>query len=526
MRECTLKQISFDKFAKEAHLHWYGANNKKSHIKRSSAPKLKRVAPSKGKGQEKPRASSCSSKKPFPGLKRFSSSGQRSQNPTPLLEYLTHNPPFFIVFVAAFAALILIGTLLLWIPQASASGESTVFVDALFTAASALSCTGLIVVDTATHWSNFGQAVILVLIQLGGFGFMLISAYLLIVLGKHFNLLDFRFSDALDISSRKEYLKFALQTIVITIAFEVLGILLLYHRFSSLLPSNESLWNSVFHSVSAFNNAGFIIMNGDILKEFQADSFMLLTISVLVILGGISAPVLVNLFTRLKWKGLSLNSKIALTFTLGLLAIGILGILLMEYGNENSLGSMSVLQKMTNAFFCSVNARTAGFSTLDLGTFGFQTLAFVMVLMFIGGVAGSTAGGIKVNTFATLILTMRSYITGQSHVHAFSRQIPERRVHEAITVFALAILVVCFAVFILTFTEEIPKVDILFESFSAFGTVGLTTGITPSLSLAGRLIIATCMFIGRLGPLTIVLAVSERRRVIEPTEPEEAVRMW
>jgi trk system potassium uptake protein TrkH len=198
----------------------------------------------------------------------------------------------------------------------------------------------------------------------------------------------------------------------------------------------------------------------------------------------------------------------------------------MEYGNENSLGPMSVPQKIMNAFFYSASARTAGFSTLSLGTFGFHTLVFIMALMFIGGVAGSTAGGIKVNTFATLILTMRSYIMGQSRVHAFGRQIPERRVHEAITVLTLAILVVCISVFILTFTEGIPKLDILFESFSALGTVGLTTGITSSLSLAGRLIIVACMFVGRLGPLTIVLAISERRRVVEPLEPEESVRMW
>ena len=507
-------------------MHRQSTDHNTSHIKGNSVPKSKRATPTKEKGGGKLPSPRHSSRKPSPGLKRIAPNRKQSQNLPPLLEYLPRNPPFFIVFVAAFAALILIGTLLLWIPQASASGEATVFADALFTSASAVSCTGLVVVDTATHWSSFGQTVILVLIQLGGFGFMLISAYLLIVLGKHFHLLDFRFSDALDISSRKEYLKFALQTIGLTIAFEGLGILLLHYRFSSLLPSGESWWSSVFHSISAFNNAGFHILNENSLNELQADSFILLTISVLVILGGISAPVLINLFTSRRWKILSINSKIALTFSLGLLAIGILSILFMEYGNENSLGSMSVPQKMMNAFFCSVNARTAGFSTLDLGTFGFQTLAFIMALMFIGGVAGSTAGGIKVNTFATLILTMRSYIMGQSHVHAFGRQIPERRVHEAITVFALAILIVCFAVFILAFTEKIPKLDILFESFSALGTVGLSTGITSSLSLAGRLILVACMFVGRLGPLTIVLAISERRRVVEPLEPEEAVRIW
>lgn len=507
-------------------MHWDSTAYNVSNIKETSTPKSNRRTPTKGKGGEKLKSPRHSSKKPSTGLKRVTLNKKKSQEPSPLLEYFPKDPPFFIVFVAAFAALILIGSLLLWIPQASTSGETTTFADALFTSASAVSCTGLIVVDTTMHWSSFGQAVILVLIQLGGFGFMLTSAYLLIVLGKHFNILDFRFSDVLDISSRKEYLKFTSLTIVLTIVLEGLGIFLLHYRFSSLLPYGESWWNSVFHSVSAFNNAGFSIISGDSLSKFQDDSFVLLTISGLVIMGGVSAPVLVNLVAGSRWKDLSLNSKIAITFTLGLLAIGTLGILFMEYGNENSLGPMSVPQKIMNAFFYSASARTAGFSTLNLGVFGFHTLAFIMALMFIGGVAGSTAGGIKVNTFATLILTMRSYIMGQSNVHAFGRQIPERRVHEAITVFALAILIVCISVFILTFTEKIPKLDILFESFSALGTVGLSTGITSSLSFAGRLLIVACMFAGRLGPLTIVLAISERRRVIEPLEPEESVRMW
>jgi len=463
----------------------------------------------------------------LPTLKKAKLSRKRSRDLPLLYDYLPKNPPFFVIFVFAFTAMILLGTFLLWIPQASVSGESTNFVDALFTAASAVSCTGLIIFDTAMHWSFFGQVVILALIQLGGFGFMLISAYFLIVMGRHFNLMDFRCRDALNISSRIEYVKFALQTIVLTIAFEGVGVLLLHYRFQSLLTSSDqSLWNSVFNSISAFNNAGFHILKGSDLQVLYSDSFVLITICVLVVLGGLSAPVLINLFRNGRWKGLNLNSKIALTFTFGLLLVGVLGIFFMEYGNENSLGPLSIPQKMLHAFFYSVNARTAGFSTLDIGTFGFQSLALIMMLMFIGGVAGSTAGGVKVNTFATLILTMRSYIMGQSKVHAFGRQIPERRVHEAITVFALFIMIVCFLVFILTLTESLPNIDVIFESFSALGTVGLTTGITSSLSVSGQLILALAMFIGRLGPLTIVLAISERRRVVEVPEPEEAIRLW
>ena len=366
--------------------------------------------------------------------------------------------------------MIFMGAILLWIPQARVSGETTSFVDALFTSASAISCTGLAVLDTLTHWSFFGQVVILVLIQLGGFGFMLISAYLLIVFGRHLNLLDFRFSNALDVSSRPEYIKFALQTIAITVLFEGVGILLLYYRFSRIASSDDVLWNSVFHSISAFNNAGFSIMSEDVAKGLFTDNFLLLTISGLVILGGMSAPVIINILIHRRWKCLNLNSKIAITFTCGLLLVGPLGILFMEYCNQESLGPLSVPQKMVNAFFYSASARTAGFSPLNLGGFGFQALAMLIILMFIGGVAGSTAGGIKVNTFATFVLTVRSYIMGNSCVHAFCKQIPERRVHEAITIVVLFVLLLGLSVFILTFTEDFHGIDILFESVSAFRT--------------------------------------------------------
>lgn len=420
----------------------------------------------------------------------------------------------------------LLGAVLLCIPQASISGKTTSFIDALFTSASAISCTGLTTLDTVSHWSFFGQLVILALIQLGGFGFMLISAYLLIILGKHLNLLDFRFSNALDASSRPEYIKFAFQTIAITILLEGIGVLLMYYQFSSIVSSDDTLWNSIFHSVSAFNNAGFNIMSEDVAEGLYSNSLLLLTISGLVILGGMSAPIIINILIHRRWKDLNLNSKIAITFTFWLLLAGGLGIFFMEYFNQDSLGPLSFPQKIVNAFFYSASARTAGFSPLNVGGFGFQALAILMILMFIGGVAGSTAGGIKVNTFATLVLTMRSYVKGDSRVHAFGKQIPEGRVHEAITVVVLFILILVCSIFMLTFTEAVSNLDLIFESISAFSTVGLSTGITSSLSVAGRLLLTMFMFIGRLGPLTVVLAIGERRRVVEIPEPEESVRMW
>jgi len=478
--------------------------------------------PSREKRQRTVSPPGNSSRSASPRARKASPPRKAPEPEASLSDYIPQNPPFFVVFVAAFALMVLIGAALLWIPKSSVSGDYTSFSDALFTATSAVSCTGLVVVDTAAHWSHFGQAVILVLIQFGGFGFMLISSYLLIVLGERVNLLDFRFSDAIDAYSRPACVKFALQTIGLTLLFEGVGILVLRHRFTG----DGSMWDAVFHSISAFNNAGFTIMDPVAIEHLYSDTYLLTTIAVLVILGGLSAPVLINLLARRRWAGLSLNAKIALMASVVLLAGGMLGILVMEYGNDGTLGPMSVPQKIVNAFFCSANTRTAGFSAMSVGNFGFQALALVMVLMFIGGVAGSTAGGIKVNSFAVLLLTVRSYIMGHHRVHAFGKQIPEARVHEAITVFALSILVVCFPVFILAFTEDLPKLDLLFESFSAFGTVGLSTGVTPALSMAGRLVLAVSMFVGRLGPLTIVLAISERRRSVEAFEPEESVKVW
>lgn len=442
----------------------------------------------------------------------------------PIPDIIPQNPPFFIVFVGGFAFLVLIGALLLWLPQASDVGRAS-FTDALFTASSAVSCTGLTVIETSL-WSEFGRWVILALVQLGGFGFMLISASLLFVLGSRVSLLDFRFSDAMDASSKPSCIKFALQTMGLTVLFEGLGVLAFYSRLSANLPGGEALRSAVFHSVSAFNNAGFTIMDSYARSTLYTDVYLLMTISLLVILGGISAPVLINLIGVRRWKNLSLNSKLAIPFTVGLLLAGFVAILVMEYGNPETFGYLSVQEKLGNAFFCSASARTAGFAAINIGSFGFQTLALLTVLMFIGGVAGSTAGGIKVNSFAILILTIRSYIMGHSRVHAFGKQIPEARVHEAISVLFLSLLVVCVPMLLLTLTEDLSRTGIVFESVSAFATVGLSTGITPGLSVAGKLILTLSMFIGRLGPLTIVLAISERRRSVEISEPEESVRVW
>ncbi|MDP2954282.1 MAG: potassium transporter TrkG [Chloroflexota bacterium] len=432
--------------------------------------------------------------------------------------------PFFLLLIMGFAVFILVGAVLLALPESSAAGDFTSPVDALFTATSAVTVTGLAVVTTGDYWSPFGQAVILVLIQLGGLGFMVMSSILLILAGQRVSWRDFRLRDALGTTGGKGFARLVLKTLAITVVFEGLGTFLLWTRFQGQMTPEEDWWQAAFHAISAFNNAGFdIIRGGQGMVAYRGDTFFLAVVMLLIFFGGLSAPVIVEMVTHRGWSRLSLDAKLALSATAGLLALGALGVFFLEY--SGSLGDMPLPDKALNAFFTSVTARTAGFSTLDLGAFSQQALFLMAALMFVGGVSGSTAGGIKVNTFTALVVTAFSYVTGRRNVSAFGREIPEGQVHQAIAVALLSGLTVYVASMVLTFTESASFLSLSFESVSAFGTVGLTTGVTPTLSLPGRLIITVAMFVGRLGPLTIALALTERQKGEAARYPEEPIRV-
>jgi trk system potassium uptake protein TrkH len=432
-----------------------------------------------------------------------------------------------LILIYGFAAVIAIGTLLLTLPVASRTGQFSSPVDAFFTATSAVCVTGLVVVDTAEHWSFFGQVVILALIQIGGFGFMTSATLFLLAFGRRIGLREkILISESMGIERLGGVVKIVGLMALFTILTEAIGAANFYLHFSKVNPIGTSIWLSAFQSISSFNNAGFDLYgNFQSLSSYQNNPLILLVTAALIILGGISFLVVVDLIKTRNLSRLSLDSKLVLSTTALLLALGMVVILLTEFNNNETLGNLSPPLLILNAFFHSVTARTAGFSTINMGHMANYALFFMMFLMFIGGASGSTAGGVKVNNFSMLATTVWSTIRGREHPGAFGREFDIQQIHRALTVVLLSLGFVSVVVLLLTVTEGFRFIDLLFETVSAFGTVGLSTGITPSLSIAGRLIIIVTMFIGRLGPLTLMLALMQRQQVTKYRYPQETVRI-
>lgn len=429
--------------------------------------------------------------------------------------------------------LISIGTLLLMLPISAAGGEATPWIDALFTATSAVCVTGLVVYDTASHWSGFGQVVILALIQFGGFGIMAGSTLLLMIfLGRRTTLRDrivvTESLGGLQLGSVTGLVK---RIAIFTIVVEAAGAVVLSIAFMAgpeAGPPGDPLgiWWGIFHSVSAFNNAGFDLTGGfRSLTPFVDDWVVLLTVAVLLSLGGIGFAIVGDAVTRRRWARMALETKLVLSATAALLVGGTLLIGFTEWANPATLGALPPEQRMLNALFESATLRTAGFSALDTSALGEATLFVVMALMFIGGASGSTAGGIKVNTFSVLLVTIISTVRGQPSTVAFGRRIQHGVVYQALSVALLSIAFVFMIGLGLTLTTDATFVQTLFEAVSAFGTVGATTGITPDLTDPARLITSVAMFVGRLGPLTLVLALAARARPVLYRPAVESVRI-
>jgi len=432
-----------------------------------------------------------------------------------------------LVIAYGFLALIVLGTILLILPISSKSGQTTSVVDALFSATSAVCVTGLIVVDTGNYWSSFGQGVILALIQIGGFGFMSSATLFLLAFRQRIGLQErVLISESMGLTQLGGLVSIIKKMAVFTLLAEVIGAIIFYIRFSVDNTTGVAIWKSIFHSVSAFNNAGFDIFgNFRSLLDYQGDAMVILVTAILIILGGISFLVVADVVKVRSFHKLTLDSKLVLTATALLLTLGTLVILNAEFSAPDTMGQLSVTQKIINAFFQSVTARTAGFSSISMANVTDYSLFFIMILMFIGGAAGSTAGGIKVNTFAMLSTTIWSTVRGKEHPDAFGREFTTQQILRTMTVVMLAILLVVIVVFLLTVTEEFRFIDLLFETVSAFGTVGLSTGITPSLSTGGKLIITATMFAGRLGPLTLILALIQGQKPAGYRYPEEIIRI-
>jgi trk system potassium uptake protein TrkH len=430
-------------------------------------------------------------------------------------------------FVYGFAAMIAAGTLLLVLPVSSNEGHFTSLLTSLFTSTSAVCVTGLEVVDTLDHWSLFGQIVIAFLIQFGGLGFMISATLLLLVAGRRIGLRSrILIGESVGIDRIGGAVSLARRILLFTLIAEVLGAVLFFVRFSSQYQWPMSVWKSIFQTISAFNNAGFDIFGGfRSLSGYQSDYLVLLTTAALIIAGGIGFVVFYNIFRSRGLHHSSIDTKVVLLITLILLVLGTVVVFVIEYGNSATLGNMTLPLKILNSFFQSVTSRTAGFNTLNIGSLAVPVLFFVMILMFIGGASGSTAGGIKVNTFGLTMITVWNTIRGREHPQAFGREFSVEQIFRALTLLVLSAGLIGLVFFVLSITDKFPSINLLFETISAFGTVGLTTGITPDLSIAGKIIIILMMFIGRLGPLTLTLALAGTKRRSKFHFPKDNIRI-
>ncbi len=422
--------------------------------------------------------------------------------------------PGLLVLLGGVLVLIAIGTLLLWLPISSRESGSVPFLTAFFTATSAVCVTGLTVMDTYENWTIFGQVVILIMIQLGGLGFMASSTLLLLVLGRRVSVsqrvVTASLTGTLGASSVADLLR---RIIMMTLAFEVAGAVVLLVLFAVHDGSVDvrTVWRAVFTSVSAFNNAGFDIEGGgQSLIGFAGSPLVLFTVAALTTGGSLGYAVIWDIKRARRWRTLSLNSKIVLSTFAALILIGAGVIFAREAFGDGALGPLPLPQAFVASFAESTYARTSGFTAFNLGAAQPEVLLILSGLMFIGGASGSTAGGIKVNTFTTLFATIIASLRGQEHVHLFDREIPWSQVNRALTVALLSVAIVFMIIVGILATNDADTPHVIFEAFSAFGTTGLSAGITGTLNAAGQLILIVAMFIGRIGPLTLALALSTR----------------
>lgn len=443
--------------------------------------------------------------------------------PRPKLPFRRVMHPARTVFTG-FAAAAIGGALLLDLPIAKAGPGGAGPMEALFTAVSALCVTGLTIVDTLTYWSVFGQVVILCLIQLGGLGVMTFASIVGIAVVRRLSLRS-RINTAAETRSFGigDLKSLVLSVVKISLLIEAIAAALLALRFATAYEKSpgEAIWLGVFHSVSSFNNAGFALFS-DNLMSFTTDPFILLPICAAIILGGLGFPVLMQLRKHVASPRLwTLNTRIVLWSTVVLLVLGAVFVIVMEWNNPRTLGSLAWTDRILAGFAQSVQTRTAGFNNLDIGQMDSATLLGMDALMFIGGGPAGTAGGIKVTTFAVLFFIMVAEIRGDIAVNIFGKRLARGVHRQAIALVLLATGMVAIGTMLLLVMTEFSLDQVLFEVISAFATVGLSTGITAQLPAAGQLILILFMFVGRLGPITFAAALALKDRRILYELPKE-----
>ena len=432
------------------------------------------------------------------------------------------------ILIYAFAGLIALGTMLLLLPFTHHGGGFTPFITALFTATSAVTVTGLVVENTTAYWTRTGHVFILAMMFVGGLGFMTIATFLLILIGQRVTLAQrLLVRESLGVNQLGGLVRLTVAIVSVAVVIQLLGFVALFIRFSFLYSPAEAVWQAVFHAVSGFNNAGFVAFRepGG-LADFRGDEAILGIMLLLIVLGGVSYWVMVDVVKVRRFSLFTLTTKLVLIMTAVLLLIGTVVFLASEYRNPDTLGHLPLWERLVTSLFESASGRTAGFSTVDFGATEQHTNFFFTGLMFIGGASGSVAGGIKINTLAVVLVAVLSTLRGRARATAFSREIPDSQVRRAMVIGALATAFVFLAATILTFSEsEFDFIDLFFQTVSAFGTVGLSTGLTPDLSSIGHLILIITMFVGRLGPLAMVLAMAQSAEGDIYRYPQERVTM-
>ena len=429
------------------------------------------------------------------------------------------------LIVLSFAAAIVAGTLMLRLPVAHAPGADIGWLEAVFTATSAVCVTGLVVVDTGRDFSPVGQAVILLLIQMGGLGILTVGMLLALITGRRLG-----FRQRLNLQTQLSALqvggvvRLVRRIVVVVLGVELVGALLLYPRMAAAEGWAAGVWQAAFHAVSAFNNAGFSLYT-DSLTRYVGDPLVNLVILSLIVVGGLGFVVVVNLIARhgqAQRTPLSLHTKIALSGTVLLIGLATLLLLALEWANPRTLGALPWPTRLMAVLFQAITPRTAGFNTVDYAAMQPATLLVTMLLMFIGGNPGSTAGGIKTVTFFVLVGSAWSLSRGRGELQLFDRRVPVETAVRAGVITLVSFMLVSTGLTLLSLTDaEHGLLRLAFETFSAFGTVGLSMGITPELSPGGKLVIVVLMFVGRLGPLTLGLALMEappERRIEYPAE--------
>ncbi len=420
--------------------------------------------------------------------------------------------------VLGFALIILIGTTLLTLPAATVNGQGLPWLDAMFTATSATCVTGLVVVDTGTTFTLFGQLVILSLIQVGGLGFMTFATFFALIMRKRISLRErLLLQESFNLVSIEGIVRLAKMVLIFTAVTELFGGVLLALRFSFDMPLGKAIYFGLFHAISNFNNAGFDLMGEfSSLTKYVEDPTVSLVVCLMIVLGGIGFMVVSELYEFRHTRRVSLHTKVVLTTSTILVVAGTVLIFLLEYNNPKTLQPLAPMGKLLASLFQSITPRTAGSNTLNIPDLQQSTLFLIIILMFIGASPGSTGGGIKTTTFATLIGAVVAQIKGKEDVIFFRQRILPHMIYKSLTVTMSGLFLVMFVTMILSITEVgADFLMLLFEATSAFGTVGLSMGLTPSLTPVGKVIIALTMFAGRVGPLTIAFALAQRRQTKE-----------